>query len=157
MSAAPGAGSSGVDRAVHALDGFVDLVNRPSPTDFMPITPVPCWCTASMNLEPISHRAIISRAAVLARLQWRSMRAPNRLPVKGAGVCMWNWLLEDMRDAFATVRESPKWQRSLMVVWFAWHTFEMGLRCLVIIGPLIGVAVFLGFLAYVGIQRLLGH
>jgi len=70
---------------------------------------------------------------------------------------MWNWLLEDMRDAFATVRESPKWQRSLMVVWFAWHTFEMGLRCLVIIGPLIGVAVFLGFLAYVGIQRLLGH
>lgn len=54
----------------------------------------------------------------------------------------------DLRDAWSAVEEVSGWRRTLMGMWFIWHTLEVGVLCVVILGPVIfGVGV-LGWLLY---------
>jgi hypothetical protein len=63
------------------------------------------------------------------------------------------------RDAidWADLRNRPKSQRPVVLVRVGWFLCELVIAGFALIGPLIVGALFLGFLAYVGIRRLLGY
>ena len=59
--------------------------------------------------------------------------------------------------AWADFTYRPKWQRPFVLVRVGWFLCELVVVGVVLIGPFILTALLIGYLAYAGFQRLLGH
>ena len=74
-------------------------------------------------------------------------------------VLMLGVFVDMARDAigWADLSNRPRWQWPFVLVRVGWFLCEMAVVGLVIVGPLVGGAVFVLYLAYVGLRRLLGY
>jgi hypothetical protein len=67
--------------------------------------------------------------------------------------------VEAAHDAieWAGLPNRPKWQWPFVLLRVGWFLCELVIAGAVLVGPFIGAALLFGFLAYLGIRRLLGY